>query len=119
MKTQDKIVKNGLFWYCCPRHKKLQHGFPDGLHVMSRTPENHANYKKNIRDRNSVYRIAAEQSKAEAKQLTETSDGTSTTPPKMIMTDHLKQVLMTGNNQWSDDQCQDFISQVQLHYLKE
>ena len=65
---------------------------------MSHTPENLENYKKNIRDRNSVCRIAAEKSKAEAKRLSQTSDGSSTPPPKMIMTDHLKQVLMTGNN---------------------
>ena len=86
---------------------------------MSHTPENHDNYKKNIKDRKSVYRITAEQSKAEAKQLGQTNDGTSAPPPKMIMTDHLKQVLMTGNNQWSEVQCQDFISQVESHSLKE
>ena len=28
-KTQDKVVKNGLVWYWCPRHKQLQYGFPE------------------------------------------------------------------------------------------
>ena len=118
-KTQEKLVENGLVWRWCSRHKQLQHGFPAVLYVMSHTPENHENYKKKIRDRNSVYRITAEKSKAEAKRLSQISDGAYTPPPKMIMTDHLKQVLMTGNNQWSEDKCQDFISQVELHSLKE
>ena len=45
---------------------------------------------KNIRDRNAVYRVAAEQSRAEAKWLSQTSDKASTMPHKITMPDHLK-----------------------------
>ena len=84
---------------------------------MSHILENNGNHK-NIRDRNAVYHIVSEQSKAESSQLSQTSDESSTPPLKMIMMDHLKQVLMTGNNQCSEDQRQDFISQVKSHSLK-
>ena len=85
---------------------------------MPHTPKNHENYKKKIIGINIVCRITDKQSKAEAKRLSETSDGASTPLPKIIMTDHLKQVLMTENNQSSEHQCQVFISQVESYSLK-
>ena len=75
--------------------------------------------RENAKDRDSVYRIEVGKSRAEAKQLSQTNNESSTNCPQMIMTDHLKQVLITGSNQWSEDQCQQFITQEELHSLKE
>ena len=98
-KSKDKIVRNGLGWCWYHHYKQPKCGFPDSLCVVFHTPENYENYKKTMKDRDKTCLIKAYQSKAEAKWLIQTNNEASTNPPKMIIGDHLKQVLMNGNNQ--------------------
>ena len=66
---------------------------------MSHTLENHGNHHKTTKDKCSLCCNKVDESRAEAKRLSQTNNEASTEPPKMIMTDNLKQMLMTANNQ--------------------